>query len=46
VADEKDYRCFEQMAPFGADITLPIFEEGDEPAYFQLDYHEAIIVPA
>jgi hypothetical protein len=34
------------MPPFGANVPLPILEEGDEPAYIQLDHDEAVIVDA
>jgi hypothetical protein len=44
VTDEEEYKGYQEMAPFGADITLPILEEGDEPAYLRSDHDEAIIV--
>ena len=32
------------MPPLGPDIDLPVFEEGEEPAYVRLDHNEALIV--
>ena len=46
VTDEEDYKGYEEMAPFGANVTLRVLEEGDEPAYLRSDHDEAIIVPA
>ena len=34
------------MPPFGANVPLPILQEGDKPAYVQLDHNEALIVDA
>jgi len=44
VTDEEEYKGYQEMAPFGAGITLPVLEEGDEPAYLWSDHDEAIIV--
>ena len=44
--DEEDYRGYQEMPPFGANVPLPILQEGDEPAYVQLDHNEALIVDA
>ena len=34
------------MPSFGANVPLPILQEGDEPAYVRLDHNEALIVGA
>ena len=44
VTDEEGYKGFEEMAPFGEDVDLSLFEEGDEAAYVRLDHDEALIV--
>jgi hypothetical protein len=31
--DEEDYKGYQEMPPFRANIPLPILEESDEPAY-------------
>ena len=46
VTDEEEYKGYQEMAPFGADVTLHVLEEGDELAYLRSDHDEAIIVPA
>ena len=46
VTDEEDYRGYQEMPPFGANIPLPILQEGDEPAYVRIDHNEALIVDA
>jgi hypothetical protein len=46
VTDKEDYRGYQEMPPFGANVALPILEEGDEPAYVRLDHNEALIVDA
>lgn len=38
------YKGYEEMAPFKVDVDLTTFEEGEEVAYVQLDYDEAMIV--
>ena len=43
VMDKEDYRCYQEPV-FGANVPLPILEEGDEPAYVQCDHDEALIV--
>ena len=43
VMDEKDYRGYQKIVSFGADVTQSIFEEGDKHAYIRLDRDEAII---
>ena len=32
------------MPPFGANVPLPILQEGDEPTYIRIDHNEALIV--
>jgi hypothetical protein len=44
VTDEKDYRGYQEMPAFGANVPLPILEEDDEPAYVRRDHNEALIV--
>ena len=44
VTDEEDYRWYQEMLVFGANVPLPILEEGDEPAYVRRDHDEALIV--
>ena len=44
VTDEEDYRGYQKMPTFGANVPLPILEEGDEPAYVWRDHTEALIV--
>ena len=34
------------MPPFGVNVSLPILQEGDEPAYVRLDHNEALNVDA
>ena len=46
VTYEEDYRGYQEMPPFRANVPLPIIQEGDEPAYVWLDYNEALIVDA
>ena len=46
VMDEEDYRGYQEMPPFGANIPPPILQEVDEPAYVRLDHNEALIVDA
>ena len=46
VTDEEDYRGYQEMPPFGANIPLPIIQEGDKLAYVRLDHNEALIVDA
>ena len=46
MTDEEEYKGYEEMAPFGADVNLHVLKEGDEPAYLRSDHDEAIIVPA
>jgi hypothetical protein len=36
VMDEEDYRGYQEMPPFRVNVTLPILEEDDEPAYVTL----------
>ena len=33
VMDEEDYKGYQEMYPFGANVPLPILQEGDESAY-------------
>jgi hypothetical protein len=44
VTDEGDYRGYQEMHVFGANVFLPILEDGDEPAYVRRDHDEAFIV--
>ena len=44
MTDEEDYRGYQEMPPFGANVPLPILQEGDEPAYVRIDHNEALIV--
>ena len=44
VMDEEDYRGYQKMPAFGANVPLPILEEGDKPAYIRRDHVEALIV--
>ena len=44
VTDEVDYRGYQEMPTFGANVPLPILEEGDEPAYVWRDHDDALIV--
>jgi len=44
VTDEEGYKGYEEMAPFGADMDLTIFEESEEPAYVRLDHDEAPVI--
>ena len=44
VTVEEDYRGYQEMPAFGANVPLPILEEGDEPAYVRRDHDEALIV--
>ena len=46
VMDEEDYRGYQEISPFGANVPLPILQEGDEPAYIRIDHTEALIVDA
>ena len=44
VTDEEDYMGYQKMSTFGANVSLPILEEGDEPTYVRRDHDEALIV--
>ena len=44
VTDEEDYRGYQEMPAFRANVPLPILEEGDEPAYVRRGHDEALIV--
>ena len=44
VTDEEDYKGYQEMRPFRANVPLPILQEGDEPAYVRHDHDEALIV--
>jgi hypothetical protein len=46
VTDEEDYKGYQKMPPFGANVPLPILQEDDKPAYVRLDHNEALIVDA
>jgi hypothetical protein len=44
VVDEEEYNQFDDMPPFGEDITIPIIDDFEEPTYKLRDHDEAIIV--
>ena len=44
VTDEEDYRGYQEMPTFRANVPLPILKEGDEPGYVRRDHDEALIV--
>ena len=44
VTDEEDYRGYQEMPAFRANVPLPILEEGDEPGYVRRDHDETLIV--
>jgi hypothetical protein len=44
VTDEEEYRGYQEIPPFGTNVTLPILEESDEPAYVRRDHNEVLIV--
>ena len=44
VMDEEDYRGYQEMPTFGANVPLHILEEGDEPPYVRRDHDETLIV--
>ena len=46
VTDEEDYKGYQKMPQFGANVPLLILQEGDELAYIRLDHNEALIVDA
>ena len=46
VTDKEDYRGYQEMPLFGANVPLSILQEGDEPAYVRIDHNEALIVDA
>jgi hypothetical protein len=46
LTDEEDYKGYQEIPPFRANVPLPILEEGDEPAYIRLDHDEVVIVDA
>jgi hypothetical protein len=46
LTDKEDYKGYQEMPPFRANVPLPILEEGDEPTYIRLDHDEAVIVDA
>ena len=33
VTDKEDYRGYQEIPPFEANVPLPILQEGDEPSY-------------
>ena len=41
---EDDGNGYLDMPPLGVDVHLPLYEEGEEPAYVRLDHNEALIV--
>jgi len=44
VTDEEDYRGYQKMPAFSANVPLPILEQGDKPAYVRSDHNETLIV--
>ena len=36
VTDEEDYRGYQEMHPFGANVPLPILQEGDNLLTYEL----------
>ena len=44
VTDEEYYRGYKEIPLFGANVPLPILQEGDELAYVRIDHNEALIV--
>ena len=36
---------YQDMPTVGADVDLPLFEEGVEPVYVRVDHDQALIVP-
>ena len=44
VTVKENYRVYQEMTTFGANVPQPILEEGDEPAYVQRDHDKALIV--
>jgi hypothetical protein len=44
VTDEEKYMGYQEIPPFGTNVTLPILEESDEPAYVRRDHNEVLIV--
>ena len=42
--DDEDYRGYQEMPAFGANVPLSILEEGDEPAYVHRDHDKSLIV--
>ena len=44
VTYEKDYKGYNEIATFRADVDLIIFEEGEEAACLWLDHDKALIV--
>ena len=41
---EEEGNGYQDMPAVGADVDLPLFEEGMEPAYVRVDHDEAMIV--
>jgi hypothetical protein len=44
IADEEDYNQFDDLPPFGEDITIPTIDDTEEPTYVGRDHGEATIV--
>ena len=42
---EEEGNGYQDMPIVGADVDLPLFEEGVEPTYVRLDHDQALIVP-
>jgi hypothetical protein len=42
--NEEEENGYWYMPPHGPDVDLPLFMEGDEPAYVRRDHDKAIII--
>jgi hypothetical protein len=42
--NEDEGNGYLDMPSLGVDVDLPLYEEGEEPAYVRLDHNEALIV--
>jgi hypothetical protein len=44
VVDEEKYNQFDDLPPFGEDITIPTIDDTEKPTYIHRDHDEAIII--
>jgi hypothetical protein len=44
VVNEEEYNQFNDLPPFGEDITIPTIDDTEKPTYIRRDHDEAIIV--